>query len=316
MTKFPENINTMFSKNPATGETLELLDVNDEFDKQAFSTSNVHLPEWVREKKVKLGFNPYINTINLHGWSVSFEATKNRGLVIFDVIYQKVYFIFSLLVPWVAQGDPCDLNQYFLQKKIAGPFVLKFTNGFLIWAKYKFGRFSALEQVYFFFDDGSFFPLILYTGPSILDFIPIYIDFDVIDPRNIVFNFYPPGVVETSWNLAVTEFSRLGAGATPEGESYNILIANSILGLEASAIVDFKKRDRANQYVARWLGYNLDEHPLLNLRGLEIVNEDIVYVYVIRKAPTGLFGPRVRLQKSIITDSKTWETIEEKMSRT
>lgn len=144
----------------------------------------------------------------------------------------------------------------------------------------------------------------LHGGPSVLDFIPIYIDFDVINPSNTVFNFYPPGTVKACWNLAVTEFSRLAAGATPQGESFNILISNRTPELEAQAIVDFAESDNAIQYVARWSGYNLDEFPLFNLGGREIVNQDIVYVYLIRDAAMGFFGPRVRLQKCFSKDGK------------
>lgn len=43
MADFPKDISKILSKHPSTGETLELLDVNDVFDQQAFPASDVHL---------------------------------------------------------------------------------------------------------------------------------------------------------------------------------------------------------------------------------------------------------------------------------
>jgi len=65
--------------------------------------------------------------------------------------------------------------------------------------------------------------------------------------------------------------------------------------LKASARVSFNPADHPVQYITRWLGYNLLLHPLLNLRGLEIVNSDIVYVYLMQDLSTGLFGPKIEL---------------------
>ena len=136
-----------------------------------------------------------------------------------------------------------------------------------------------------------FFP---YSGLT-LSFVPLYIDFDIINTANTVYNYYPHIPSGLNFHLAVTDFSRIGGGSTPAGENYNIRIENSISGLSASARVSFNAPDNSIQYVTTWLGYNMQIHPLRNLRGVEIVNRDIVYVYLMQNISTGLYGPKIEL---------------------
>jgi hypothetical protein len=293
MSDFPKDIGEMISKHPLTGEKLELLSIE--------ATPESPPPEPQPEPPEKV-IPPEFQSIGVadvidqNGWSLSFTATEIRGLNISNVFFRDVHYIFFLTVPWIGKGSPCDLEQFFLNERISGPFVLNFPNGFAIWARYGFGNGDTLDQAFYFFDDGTMLPLMLHTGPTSIDFVPLYIDFDIINTLNTVCNFFPPGVANTSWNLAVSEFSRQGAGATPPDGSYNMMITNCTSDLKARAIVEFNPEDNAVQYVARWQGYNIDAFPLLNLRGLEIVNADIVYVYLINNPPEGFFGPTVRLQ--------------------
>ncbi len=136
-----------------------------------------------------------------------------------------------------------------------------------------------------------------------MQFVPLYIDFDIISTANTAFNFYPHLSSGENYHLAVTDFSRVGSGATPVGQSYNIKIENRVPGLQATARVNFNAPDHPVQYITTWLGYNLLVHPLLNLRGVEIVNRDIVYVYLMQNISTGLYGPKIELNLARDADS-------------
>jgi len=293
MPDLPRDIGEMISKNPLTGEKLELLNIDDSFESPPLESQ----PE-PPEKQIPPEFTSVsvADTINQYGWSLSFTATDSRGLNVSYVSFRDELYIFFLTVPWIGQGSPCDLEKFLLNERISGPFILNFPNGFAIWARYGFGNGDTLDQAYYFFEDGTMLPLMLHTGPTAIDYVPLYIDFDIINPVNTVCNYYPPELASSSWNLAVTEFSRMGAGATPPDGNYNMMITNCHTDLKARAIVEFNPEDNAVQYVARWVGYNLDAFPLLNLRGEEIVNWDTVYVYLISNPPEGFFGPRIRLQ--------------------
>ena len=260
------------------------------------------LPEFVQEKNAQLGITqPGPNIpIEEKGRQLNVVPSDNFGLMIIDVSYRDVYCIFSMFVPWLAIGSPCKFDeQYYLNRKITGPFVYVFADGFVVWARYGFGKFSTLDQAYYFLSNGLIYPLMQFTTPAVLDFVPLYIDFDLINTANSVFNYYPFDSGQ-DFHLAVAEFSRTGAGATPAGQSFNIKIENSIPGLNVSATVHFNADDNPVQYIARWSGFNIYVHPLLNLRGLEIVNRDIVYVYLMRNISTGLCGPKIELSKSVI----------------
>lgn len=294
--KFHEDYPEAFKVHPQTKEMIKPVKI---IAVEGLARSSAaQIPDFVQEKNAKLGIaqdNPMM-LIEEFGWRLNVTDTNSTGLVISSVFYQGVFFIFNMHVPWLAIGTACKFDyQYFLNKKIAGPFVYIFEDGFVIWARYGFGHFSTMDQAFYFLADGTCYPLMQVTTPAVLSFVPLYIDFDVINTANTVYNYYPHDPSGLSFHLAVTDFSRIGGGATPVGENYNIRIENSIPGLTALAQVSFNAADNPVQYVTAWLGYNIQVHPLLNLRGLEIVNRDIVYVYLMRNISTGLFGPKIEL---------------------
>lgn len=299
--QFPDEVSRALQVHPKTGEKLELLEIIQEPGRGSRVTPTEDLPSWVSEKNGREGVNPaHWSHFERYGWSLFFDTT-DRGLVIRSVRYQDTFFIFKMLVPWLAHGDPCHLTQYFLKTRLAGPIVFIFPTGFVIWAKYKFGRYSTLEQAFHFFEDGTFYPLVYHRGPSTLRYIPIYIDFDIITAsKNFALTYYPwavlPGKAEREWHLAVTEFERVSSRVVPEDGNYNIILENWHPPYLANARVEFNERDHATQFVSKYIDYHLDKHPLLNLRGHEIVQQDLVYVYVIQRAPTGLYGPRVSVE--------------------
>ncbi|HOP69919.1 MAG TPA: hypothetical protein PLY18_09160 [Bacillota bacterium] len=287
-----------FRVHPETGEELNPVRTGPILGGAHSRSSTRPVPAFVSEKNDRLGIAENEEPIPVEemGWRLEVTASEEAGLIISSVFFDNVFFIFNMHIPWLAVGTPCEFKeQFFLDKKIAGPFLFVFENSFLIWARYGFGRFGTLDQAYYFFSDGVCYPLIQLTTPTAINFVPLYIDFDVINTNNTVFNFYPHLSGDKNFHLAVTDFSRMGGGATPEGKSYNIKIENRIPGLKASARVSFNPADHPVQYITRWLGYNLLLHPLLNLRGLEIVNSDIVYVYLMQDLSTGLFGPKIEL---------------------
>lgn len=293
MPDLPKDIGELISKHPLTGEKMELLRVDDTFE----SSPPESQPEQP-EKQIPPEFQPIgvAEIINQNGWSLNFSATEDRGLTISNVSFRDVHYIFLMVVPWLGQGVVCNLVQFFLNNRISGPFVLNFPCGFAIWARYGFGEDRTIDQVYYFFDDGTMLPLMLLTGPTLINYVPLYIDFDIINTTNSACNFYPPGVEKKSWNLAVSEFTRLGSGATAPDGNYNIMITNCLSDLKARAVVEFNPEETVFQYVARWQGYNIDAFPLLNLQGFEIVNRDIVYVYLSSDPPEGFIGPRIKLE--------------------
>ncbi|NLZ93689.1 MAG: hypothetical protein GX922_06735 [Firmicutes bacterium] len=295
--RFPEDFPAAFKLHPITGEKIELNGTTQQSNGEFFKRSKQTLPKFVQEKNAHLGITQNdAEMIELMGWRLNVVPTDDRGLVINSVFYQDVFFIFTMYVPWLAIGSPCKFDkQYFLDRKIAGPFINVFNDGFIVWARYGFGCFSTLDQVYYFFNNGTCYPLLQLITPAVLDFVPLYIDFDVTNQLNTVFNFYPFDQNNDNFHLAVTEFSRIGSGATPEGQNFNVKIEGSIPGVNASARVHFNPNDNSVQYVARWLGYNPLVHPLLNLRGAEIVNRDVVYVYLMQNLTTGLYGPKIEL---------------------
>ncbi|PKM79379.1 MAG: hypothetical protein CVU88_06105 [Firmicutes bacterium HGW-Firmicutes-13] len=298
--EIPKEFNQSFLVHPKTGEKLKIIEVITDFDSPLLSRSNVSLPSFVQQKMKQENptYHHYPNRhIEKYGWKVFYQAT-DQGLVLRNIIFQDNYFVFKMLVPWVAQGYPCNLIQYFLRERLAGPFVFIFEGGFLIWAVYKIGRYSSIGQAFLFFEDGTFYPHVQHEGPSKLNYIPLYIDFDVITASdNFAHNYYPWRLhVSRNWHLAVTEYERLASGETPPDEKYNIVLRNWYPPILGKVRVEFSKRDNAAQYVAKYLNYNLNKHPLLNLKGREIVRQDLVYVYVIRNAPAGIYGPRVVLE--------------------
>ncbi|HHX75511.1 MAG TPA: hypothetical protein GX699_11465 [Firmicutes bacterium] len=300
--KFPEDFPAVLQLHPVTGEKIQPVTTIQLLNGAQVRSSNESLPEFVQEKNAQLGITQTHQTMLIEemGWRLNVTPSGSNGLVISNVSYQDVFFIFSMFIPWLAIGSPCKFDhQYFLNRKITGPFVYVFADGFVVWARYGFGNFSTMDQAFYFLNNGSLYPLMQVTTPAVLDFVPLYIDFDVINVANKVFNYYPFGSGD-DFHLAVAEFSRIGGGATPVGQSFNIKIENSMPGLNASARVFFNAGDNPVQYVARWLGFNTLVHPLLNLRGLEIVSQDIVYVYLMQNISTGLFGPRIELIKTIV----------------
>ncbi len=294
--ELPEDIGKLISQNPLTGERMELLNIDGSFAMMPPPQG----PGEVQSKSIHPGFGSIggANTLEQNGWSLNFFATEDRGMTVSDVRYRGVFYIYFLTLPWVGQGTPCNLNQFQLSERIAGPFVLNFPCGFALWARYGFANGDTMDQAYYFFEDGTLLPLMLHIGPTRLDYVPLYIDFDVINTANNVCNYYPPVETKSSWNLAVTEFSRRADGATPPGENYNIMITNQNDRIQARALVEFNLEDNAIQYVADWVGFDIDSFPLFNLRGLEIVNTDVVYLYLANNPGPGLFGPRIRVQKN------------------
>ena len=300
--RFPEGFPDILKLHPVTGEIIQPLRTIQLPADAAKRNVQESFPEFVQEKNAQLGITQTGQGILIEemGWRLNVFPSSNFGLTINNVFYQDVFFIFSMYIPWLAIGTPCKFaEQYFLNRKITGPFVYVFADGFVVWARYGFGKFSTLDQAYYFLGNGLIYPLMQFTTPAVLDFVPLYIDFDVINTSNTVFNYYPFGS-EDNFHLAVTEFNRTGGGATPAGQSFNIKIENSMPGIKAAAIVHFNADDNPVQYVARWLAYNIYVHPLLNLRGLEIANRDIVYVYLMQNISTGLYGPRIDLSKTFV----------------
>lgn len=295
MSEVPRDIGEMIARNPVTGEKMELLSVEGNFE----AAPPVPEPEPEPQGKQfppEFKASGVTDTIERNGWSLTFTATETQGLAISGVSFMGVQYIFLMMVPWLGQGVPCNLTQFFLDQLIAGPFVLNFPNGFAVWARYGFGEGNSLDQAFYFFDNGNMFPLMLLTGPTPINYVPLYIDFDVINTLNTACTYYPPGVEKKSWNLAVTEFSRLGRGETAPDGNYNIMITNCQTDIRARAVVEFSPQDNAVQYVARWLGYTIGAFPLLNLQGFEIVNRDIVFVYLVTDPPQDFFGPTIRLE--------------------
>lgn len=298
--KFPDDFPAALQLHPETKEQIEPTAIMP-LTEAKFTRSTVQqVPDFIHEKNEQLGIvqsNPPL-LVEEKGWRLEVTDSDSVGLVIGSVFYKDVYFIFNMHVPWLAIGRVCKFeHQYFLDKKIAGPFIYIFADGFLLWARYKFGHFSTLDQAYYFLSNGSCYPLIQLTSPAVLSFVPLYIDFDLINTANTVYNYYPQGI--KAFHLAVTEFSRVGGGATPVGQNYNIKLENSIPGLTASARVSFNSPDQPLQFVARWLGYDISIHPLLNLNGVEIVDRDIVYVYLMQNLASGLYGPKIELKVAV-----------------
>lgn len=297
---FPREVSRAFRRHPGTGRELELLRV---IYNHLPGPSSSPLPEFVFEKAGAEGSSPGAFPLDFFGWEMDFEATGNQGLVIRNVRYNNIYYLFRMLVPWLARGGICDFSkQVCLDRLMSGPLVMVFRGGFMVWAEYKLRR-GAVEQCFVFLQDGTFYPLMQYTGDKKYDYVPIYMDFDIIaSGDNYALNFHPWPVLNTKnyWHLAVAEYSRLGADLTPLDAGYNIILESRRADYRASARVWARESDRAVQYVSRWLGYLLDAHPLLSLRGLEIVQQDNVYTYLMQGVGPGLYGPRVDLVKERI----------------
>ncbi|NLP37994.1 MAG: hypothetical protein GX357_10100, partial [Firmicutes bacterium] len=229
--KFPEDFPAALQVHPVTKEKIKPRKIMPLSDVGSTRSAAVKVPEFVREKNAQLGITQNNPTMLIEeaGWRLNATDTSDRGLVISSIFFQDVFFIFDMHVPWLAIGTPCKFeHQYFLQKKITGPFVYVFADGFLVWARYKFGHFSTLDQAFYFLSDGTCYPLMQLTSPAVLSFVPLYIDFDVINTANTVYNYYPHVASGLDFHLAVTDFSRMSSGATPVGENYNIVIVNSI----------------------------------------------------------------------------------------
>jgi hypothetical protein len=250
--KHPEDLPAAFKMHPFSGEKLEFSDTAQKLAGEVLKRSSKQaLPRFVQEKNEQLGITQNDSElIEIMDWRLEVVSTDDRGLVINSVIYKDVFFIFTMYVPWLAIGSPCKFEkQYFLDRKIAGSFINVFNDGFIVWARYRFGCVSTLDQAYYFFKNGSCFPLLQLITPAELDYVPLYIDFDVATRNNTVYNFYPQN--KNYFHLAVTEFSRIGGGAAPEGQKYNIKIEGSVPGINASARVHFNDNDNSTQYVAR-----------------------------------------------------------------
>lgn len=298
--EFPREVNRVFRVHPGTGHELELLKV---IYNHLPGPPSSPLPEFVFEKAGAEGSSPGAFPLDFFGWEMEFEATNDQGLVIQNVRYNNTYYVFRMLIPWLARGGICEFSeQVYLERLKCGPLVIVFRGGFTVWAEYKLRR-GAVQQCYTFLQDGTFYPLMHYTGDQRYDYVPLYIDFDIITSGdNYALNFYPwPSLdTESYWHLAVSEYSRLGGSASPLGVDYNLILENSRADYRASARVWTREDDRAVQYVSRWLGYRLNEHPLLSLNGVEIVQQDNVYVYLMQDVGPGLHGPRVDLVKERI----------------
>ena len=72
------------------------------------------------------------------------------------------------------------------------------------------------------------------------------------------------------------------------------MITNCQTDIRARAVVEFSPQDNAVQYVARWLPHHW-RFPCSTSR-FEIVNTDIVFVYLVTDPPVSFFGPTICLE--------------------
>ena len=166
----------VFRSHPITGEKLNPVRTTQILDNALSRISARQIPEFVHQKNAQLGITQINSTIPVEemGWQLDVVASDNIGLVINSVFYQDEFFIFNMHLPWLAIGTPCKFEKrYFLDRRIAGPFVYVFDDGFLIWARYGFGHFSTVDQAYYFLSNGVCFPLIQLTSPDVINFVPI-----------------------------------------------------------------------------------------------------------------------------------------------
>ncbi|NPV52080.1 MAG: hypothetical protein HPY71_00990 [Firmicutes bacterium] len=248
-----------------------------------------------------------------HNWKLFFEATHgsefSRGLVIMLAYYRDVEYIYRAMVPWVGNGAFWNISpQYLLMDLEAGPVVFEMAKGFIIYARYRLGYKMYIEEAFYFDEGGNFIPYIYYTGSRRLDYIPIYVDFDINGPSDDSAVVYDPRALR-AWNQAVCEFgyaetaTGIPASDDLDHRLMNVLLFNQESGL-AWVQTYLNVRDNPSQYVALWRTYDVMRHPRMNIAGGNIVRKDIVYVYVIRRAQTGLYGPRFIMRREL---EKTWE---------
>lgn len=234
--------------------------------------------------------------IEAFGWRLFFAATSSRGLAIVDATFGGVFFIFESFVPWVGNGPFFDVATVQLTNLEAGPLVVDLQNGFIIAAVYRLGTNQRIMEAFLFDADGNFVPQVIYLSGPPLDFIPIYVDFDIVNPSpNSAAIFFPHP--RSDWHLAVPEFdyARLVPSIPSPGELddrlTNVLLFNDEVRF---AWVDAFARpgDRPEQYVAPYLTFDIDRHPRMSIDGEDVVSTDLIYEYLIRQAVPGLYGPR------------------------
>lgn len=234
--------------------------------------------------------------IEAFGWRLLFAATDVRGLAVIDATFGGVFFIFETFVPWVGNGPFFDVSTVRLTNLETGPLVVELENGFIIAAVYRLGTDQRIMEAFLFDADGNFIPQVIYLSGPPLDFIPIYVDFDISAPSpNSATILFPHTL--SDWHLAVPEFdyARLSPAIPSPGQLddrvMNVLLFNDEVRF-AWVEAFIRPGDRPEQYVAPFLTFDIDQHPRMSIDGEDIVSTDLIYEYLIRQAVPGLYGPR------------------------
>lgn len=303
-----QRVASILRGHPVTGGPLEVVNILVEFPRvsEMGGAAIASLEEALRlygtvEKapaKARVGkFSPYEG----HGWKLLFRAVSTEeeigGLVILLASYHGVEYVFEAMVPWLGTGPFWQVAPpYVLNVLQAGPAVLEIAGGFLIYARYKLGYQTSLEEFFYFDETGNFIPFVYYQGLRPMGYIPIYVDFDIGGPFDNSAAAYSPEAVQR-WNQVVSEFesteARFGLPA-PDDRHHRLM---NVLLFKQGAMWPWVETyvnpdDNPGQYVACYATYGLMKHPRMSLAGRSVVRKDSVYVYVVRSASPGLHGPR------------------------
>lgn len=300
---------SVLATNPVTGRLLEVLDVKTKFPR----ADEMDLSEYIAQdeaiypyglmadkmppKRDLASYRLYEN----HDWRLFFKAANTKeeigGLTIFLVYYKGTEYIFKAMVPWTGTGPFWHVvPPYVLNALQAGPAVLELETGFIIYAGYRLGYRTMVEEFFYFDEKGNFIPLIYYTGLRPMGYIPVYVDFDIDGPLDNSAAVYYPEAFQR-WNQIITEFesteARIGIPAPHDLNHWlmNVLLFNQRT-LESWVEAFVNPGDNPDQYVALLATYNVMKHPRVNLQGRNVVRKDLVYTYIVRNAQPGLYGPR------------------------
>lgn len=302
-------------RDPITGSELVIRDVGAEYP--AIGESGVGelftLPDPTKKMlplREMAGFRSYEN----HGWRFYFDATHgdpfSRGLVVFQAYFHNVEYIYQAMIPWVGDGPFWHVvPSWPLSRLEIGPVVVDLQKGVIIYARYDIAYRTKVEELFYFDEAGNFVPLVFYSGRKPMGYIPFYVDFDINGPlRNSAVIYHP--FIESDWHLAVPEFETTERTlGIPEPNGSGNRIANIILFNAESGLywveAYLNMHDKPEQYVDLWSTYNIQRHPRLNTNGESIVEKDIVYVYLVPNAPTGLHGPRFIVRQGFDADWKS-----------
>lgn len=300
---------SVLETHPVTGGPLEILDIKVEFPRgdEMDLSGRINLEEVIHpyglmtEKMPgRIGLASY-RLYEGHDWWLFFKAASTTedigGIVVLLAHYRGTEYIFKAMVPWTGTGPFWRVvPPYVLNVLQAGPAVLETATGFLIFARYRLGYQTSVEEFFYFDEEGNFIPFICYSGLRPMGYIPVYVDFDIQGPFDDSAAVYHPKAIQR-WNQIVSEFesteARLGVPIRHDRDHrlMNVLLFNQ--GAMWSWVEAYvNPNDNPDQYVALWSTYDAMKHPRMSLAGRSVVRKDLVYTYVVRNAQPGLHGPR------------------------